>query len=200
MNTVASENAKRRIVVGVDFDEPGEHALLSGFQMAHDIEDAELHLVHVLKVSGELHDAKKIDKLSEDIDAAHEQLEAYALKALGAKDKASDGHGSTVSHIRLGDPVKAIHQVAVDIDADFIVVGTHARRGVEKLLLGSVAEELIKVAHLPVIVAHPKDFAGIKRSDKAEAARPGEDLHSGSSRPLHLLHHVSSATRISGLP
>jgi hypothetical protein len=58
-----------------------------------------------------------------------------------------------------------------------IVVGTHARRGVERFVLGSVAEALVRSGRCPVLVAVPKDYSHIRLSDRPEPGRPGEDLH-----------------------
>ena len=54
--------------------------------------------------------------------------------------------------MNIGNPAHAIAQLASDIAADIIVVGTHNRRGVERLLLGSVAEGTVRYAHCPVLV------------------------------------------------
>ncbi|MFI5309270.1 MAG: universal stress protein, partial [Polyangiales bacterium] len=105
----------------------------------------------------------------------------------------------TVFHVRLGDPAQAIHQVAVDVDADMIVVGTHGRKGMDKLMLGSVAEELMRIAHMPVVVARPKDLSGLKKTDKVEPPRPGVEVHSmGMTDRLHL-EFVPRTSHISGL-
>jgi hypothetical protein len=45
------------------------------------------------------------------------------------------------------------------------------------LILGSVAEELVRSARVPVLVARAKDFTGLTPSQRPEAARPGEDVH-----------------------
>ena len=79
-----------------------------------------------------------------------------------------------------------------------LVVGTHARRGVEKLLLGSVAEELVRIARLPVLIAHPKNLRDLARSDRPEPARPGEDLH-GSLTHRVRIELTPRTTHISGL-
>jgi hypothetical protein len=111
-----------------------------------------------------------------------------------------DGYSQQiVFHVRLGDPAEALHQVAVDVDADLIGVGTHARAGVERLLLGSVAEALIRRAHVPVLVAQPKDFSDLPRSERPDPARPGDDLTChGLSARLHL-EFLPRTTHIPGL-
>src|SRR4030095_12410676 len=101
-------------------------------------------------------------------------------------------------HIRLGDPATQIHQVAVDVDADWIVVGTHAPKGLEKLILGSVSEALIRTARLPVLVARPKDLHGIERTETIEPPRKGENLHKAGITTPEVLH-FEPRTHVSGL-
>lgn len=50
-----------------------------------------------------------------------------------------------------GDPAPEILHVADEVHADLIVLGTHGRRGLSRLLLGSVAEQVIRRARCPVI-------------------------------------------------
>jgi nucleotide-binding universal stress UspA family protein len=50
-----------------------------------------------------------------------------------------------------GDPVTAILRVAREVGADLIVMGTHGRRGLGRLLLGSVAELVVRRAACPVL-------------------------------------------------
>lgn len=50
-----------------------------------------------------------------------------------------------------GDPAPAIIKTAVDEGADLIVVGTHGRTGLSRMIMGSVAEEVVRKAHCPVI-------------------------------------------------
>lgn len=42
-------------------------------------------------------------------------------------------------------------------DADLIVIGSHGRHGIQRLLIGSVAEGVIRSAHLPVLIIHAQD-------------------------------------------
>ncbi len=55
----------------------------------------------------------------------------------------------------VGDPVDAIIDFAEAKDADLIIMGTHGSKGLEKILLGSVAERVLKGAHCPVVIMNP---------------------------------------------
>jgi nucleotide-binding universal stress UspA family protein len=61
-----------------------------------------------------------------------------------------------VHKLLVGDPAESIIQLAETEHADFIVMGTHGRRGLTRLLMGSVAEAVVRGATCPVItVKHP---------------------------------------------
>ncbi len=53
-------------------------------------------------------------------------------------------------------PAYQIAQLAADVEADLVVVGTHGRRGVSRFLLGSVAEMTTRLAPCPVLVVRSK--------------------------------------------
>jgi nucleotide-binding universal stress UspA family protein len=55
---------------------------------------------------------------------------------------------------RIGAPAETILDEATRRNASRIVIGTHGRSGVTHLLLGSVAERVVRLAHVPVIVVH----------------------------------------------
>jgi nucleotide-binding universal stress UspA family protein len=57
--------------------------------------------------------------------------------------------------LREGPIPEAILSVAEEIHADMIAMATHGRTGVKRWLLGSVADEVIHSAHVPVILVHP---------------------------------------------
>jgi nucleotide-binding universal stress UspA family protein len=54
--------------------------------------------------------------------------------------------------VRRGDPVREIVAAAGEIDADLIAMTTHGRSGLRRLLFGSVAEEVLRQAEIPVFL------------------------------------------------
>ncbi|MEO8800554.1 MAG: universal stress protein, partial [Polyangiaceae bacterium] len=62
-------------------------------------------------------------------------------------------------HLRTGKPVQQILQLATELDAGLIVVGTHKGPQLKALFVGSVAEKLIAVSPCPVLVAGPRPKA-----------------------------------------
>ena len=64
----------------------------------------------------------------------------------------------------LDTPAFEIAQLATDLEADLVIVGTHGRRALSRLVLGSVAEVAVRLAPCPVLVMRPK---AIERSTQA---------------------------------
>jgi nucleotide-binding universal stress UspA family protein len=54
--------------------------------------------------------------------------------------------------VGIGDPGQVITHLATELQADLIVIPSHGRTGVKRLLLGSVAERVVRLAHCPVLV------------------------------------------------
>ncbi len=61
----------------------------------------------------------------------------------------------TKSEVVLGDPSEAILNYMKEKEIDLIIMGTHGRKGLDRVLFGSVAERVIKTARIPVLVINP---------------------------------------------
>lgn len=196
---MTTENSENRIVVGVDLTETGDHALRQAMQLSRQMPGTELHVVYVLFTEPGLHDSKRLAELDRDINVVLERVREH-VAALGAPPSNGQPYEQEIIfHVRLGMAAEAIHQVAVDVDADMIVVGTHGRRGMEKLILGSVAQELVRSARVPVVVARPKDFGGLEKTPLPDVRRPEEDLRlHGAMRRVHVEFRPRTS-HISGL-
>ncbi len=57
--------------------------------------------------------------------------------------------------VATGDPVDKIVAIAEERNCDLIIISTHGAKGLEKILLGSVAERVLKRAHCPVLIMNP---------------------------------------------
>jgi len=160
------------IVVGIDFEADGEMGLAGAMALASDRDRAEVHLVFSDSAQAHANDPRGgqargeelLGKLEDAARTAHENLNAI----VGRKVKSI----TLVSHYRVGPPAKEVVQLAVDLDADLIVVGTHGRRGVSRLVMGSVASTVLKHARCPVFIVRPKDHQNIGEVPEIEAACP----------------------------
>ncbi len=87
--------------------------------------------------------------------------EAAALRVLQDELRVRNAAGTDAVPVevivRQGIPVDIVCRVARELKADLLVVGTHARKGIEQVLLGSVAERLVRTSPCPVLVVRPDD-------------------------------------------
>jgi nucleotide-binding universal stress UspA family protein len=137
-------NATQPVVVGIDFSGGSEAALVRAADLAERFH-APLHLLHAQGLAG-----PRPSSPEEAGDPEH-RVRAFAAEALGST-AAFDAVGPTVVVRRLEPAVDAIPDYASDVGAGLIVVGTHGRRGVRHLLMGSVAEGVVRHAPCPVLV------------------------------------------------
>ncbi|MEI8255207.1 MAG: universal stress protein [Deltaproteobacteria bacterium] len=159
------------IVVGVDFAETGHNALRAGVRSALMRPSAVIHVVWVVPNSEKSsRSIKVIARRSEALAEAPRRLRAY----LAEQAKAIEGLAGlkVIIHARLGSPAEAILQLCVDVGAELVVVGTHGYRGVKRVVLGSVAQDLVEIARCPVLVARPRDYKGLPLSAKPDPLCP----------------------------
>jgi nucleotide-binding universal stress UspA family protein len=195
----------RRIVVGVDFDVCGDDAIIEAVKLVLSGAATELHAVHVLDPSDVVDHPAVPALVTEEhvLEQAPAVLRAR-VEEIARSAGVSLPWSALFVHARIGKAVAALNQVAVDYDADLIIVGSHRRRGLDRLLLGSVAQALVREATCPVLVARPKDHSAWARSERPEPAyAPGEEparAQTPVDRPLHIsterTPEPSSAARI----
>jgi nucleotide-binding universal stress UspA family protein len=146
--------AIRSILVPVDYSEASQRALELALAL---VDTAEIMVVHAWDrpayVGEELvaHPDGSRRSLSELIrdNADREMTEFMANVTVPA--------GRVLKHQLInGEPVTAIVHEAAKKIYDIMVVGTHGRTGVTKLLLGSVTEKLIRLSPIPVLTVPPK--------------------------------------------
>jgi nucleotide-binding universal stress UspA family protein len=152
------------IVAGVEFDATADAVWDKAQTLLWSRPDAVLHVCHVIRndVAAELKSVKG------PFDSAFERLHTWVVEKAGAKDApiCLQIHLEVV----IGQPVNELVQAAVDVDADLILVGTHARGPVAKIVLGSVAEGVMKQAPCSVLVARPTDFSNRHKSPSISPA------------------------------
>jgi nucleotide-binding universal stress UspA family protein len=150
------------VVAGVDFSEASELAVQRAFEIASEQANGEVHLVHVVQTYGpqvayEMPvDASALAVLS--LNEARTHFRQYADQALARFSAANPGKrlARVVAHLRFDAIAEEVAQLAADVEADLVVVGTHGRKGLSRLLLGSSAEATVRLAPCPVLVARPK--------------------------------------------
>jgi len=146
------------IVVAVDYSEVSGLAFERALELAAATPGAEVHVVNVLSPY-ESRFAPEVSAAA--LTSAASELRAYVetqTAAFRAKHGSAAGEPvkRIVAHQRAYSPAQEIAQLAADLGADLVVIGTHGRRGVSRALLGSVAETTVRYAPCPVLVVRPK--------------------------------------------
>lgn len=138
--------AFKNIVVATDFSDISDRALATGADLANQL-GANLHIIHIVQIhpvnmpeSGNLN-VEELDALEEK--SASDNMEK-ALKGL------SDDLSVSTSLVK-GDPATQVNEMVKEKDADLIVMGTHGRTGLSRLIMGSVAESVLKNSTVPVL-------------------------------------------------
>lgn len=148
MNTSTRPEGDRPfvLVLGVDLAD----TVTSGFafeqaaRMVRRIPGSQLHVVYVVGAHATPDEAREALGL----------LELYVEeKASAIGDMAAQ---STGVHVRSGEPGHEIAQIASDVRADVVVVGTHRTMTLRALVVGSTAERVMALATCPVLIAGPR--------------------------------------------
>lgn len=137
--TEANPGALRAVDLAVDFAERYEASL----QILYIAEDSKETLAHIPE---------------ED---QRDELPPEGKEAIDTvKSAAQDTNVPVQTEVGIGKPEHSIPRHSNRVSADFIVMGTHGRTGVNRLLVGSVAEEVIRQVDVPVLVVPLDDEAG----------------------------------------
>ena len=134
---------KKTILVPVDFSEDSLVAVDTALDMAESA--ASVHIVHVLPDLSPLEPGE----LWETVD--NKSRSEHAEQALRDRMSAAK-YRDLQFEILFGDPGHRIAQRAEELDADLIIMPSHGRTGLAHLLIGSVAERVVRLAHCGVLV------------------------------------------------
>ena len=147
------------IVVGIDYSPASDLALERAFELAAARPLTEVHVVSVVNLYGAQAivggSAEPVGLNGVTLAEATSALERYVEQRRSSFQGPLDSVGVRC-HLRLDAPATEVAQIAADLEADLVVVGTHGRRGIARLLLGSVAEAVVRLAPCPVLVVRPK--------------------------------------------
>jgi nucleotide-binding universal stress UspA family protein len=212
------EQAERFVVVaGIDFSDTSRDALYRAFKLANREANSEVHVTWILSKSGP---GVAGEALAMPVDVPFEESATKLRDFVQAElESFASNHECHIQrtrvHLRLGAAAEEIAQLAADLDADLVVVGTHGRRGVRRFLLGSVAEGTVRLAHCPVLVVRPKDHAAgaapvpsiappcpdcVKAREASDGAQLWCEEHDHKHGPRHTYHGTEGHSRGSRPP
>ena len=161
LTTSKPSAAFRHILVATDFSEASRRALCDAQRLAAE-SNAQMSLIHVLQPD------RKYGALENPPELDLERISAEKrIKAL--VDELGPGQKIETTLVKHGPVADQVASVIREQAIDLLVIGTRGRGGLQKLALGSVAEELLRVAPCPVMTIGPKaDIA---------ANTPGHGFH-----------------------
>lgn len=146
----AKDKPFTRILFPTDFSDTARLALDRAVALTEDM-DAELYVLHVVDdslISTHVEEERKIilKELREHaLKEMHDQLPPELMENF-----------DTIGAVQRGAPAKKIAAYAEERHCDLIVMGTHGRTGIERALIGSIADKVIRGASCPVHLVRPK--------------------------------------------
>ena len=133
----------KTVVVPVDFSNESLAAVGTALDFASSPSD--VHVVHVIP---ELNLAEAGVIWQEIDDTARSQHAVEALR----KELSAEEYAQVQIDVEVGDPGHRVADFAKRVGADLIVMPSHGRTGLSHMLLGSVAERVVRLSHCPVLV------------------------------------------------
>lgn len=144
----------QRLLVATDLEPTTDGAVVLATYLAARFA-AELHLLHVHVVAGETHDEEQEQRETEALLREGRDRAADALKGTSGEGPPVTVHEHAVRGLSAAE---SIVEACGSLGCDLVAVGTHGRRGLRHLLVGSVAEELVRTASVPVLTVRPGTF------------------------------------------
>jgi nucleotide-binding universal stress UspA family protein len=143
----------KQILCPVDFDQNSAHALSEAAALALN-GGGKLLVLHVVQINplvyqGAAEGVAGGEMLEAQLEFARQQVEQM-LAEIPQKMK------RTVI-VEVGEPGERILDTERKFDADLVVMATHGRRGIKHLVLGSVAERIVRESSVPVLTIRPRN-------------------------------------------
>jgi nucleotide-binding universal stress UspA family protein len=139
----------KKILVPVDFSPASNEALTAAIELAKR-DGAELELVHVWEVPSYTYatlEYAATDLMGPVREAAKAQLDETLA---GVRKELPRVSGT----LKQGAPWQEVLGVIESSKPDLVIMGTHGRKGVRRMLLGSVAEKIVRTSPVPVLTMH----------------------------------------------
>jgi nucleotide-binding universal stress UspA family protein len=186
-------------MTALDFSPAGDLALTVALHAQVRAPDVTLHVVSVdpdLKFPKKFKHADEVQEFMRAEKRLALTMQYHVIAKLDEFERANGVRPTAVAlHPRFGDPAEEILDAAAALDVDVLFVGTKGLSSVERLLLGSVAEQVVRSAGCPVQVVRPKAHPDVQDPVQQieEPPEEGETLPS-LDRP-HRYHYVPRNVR-----
>ena len=140
------------ILIPIDFSENADRVLTDGIFVAEKF-GAKIHVVFAAQI---FQDYSEFFVMHVPNIQYEENIVASAEKRMEAFLEKSQGEDFKCTHkILSGDVAESILEYVEEEGIDMIVMGTHGYKGLDKILFGSVAEKVVKMAKCPVLTINP---------------------------------------------
>jgi nucleotide-binding universal stress UspA family protein len=179
-----------QVVVAYDFTPSSAQALARAIEVAARAPHHVLHIVAALDPHDRTLRAGPIKEVSyQTAETVQKLIADNVAKAFAGRETASEVQFFV--HARIGSPAAEILALAEEVGADLIFIGSHGKTGVERLMLGSVSERVVREAKCPVLVARPKTYADVDllpvvRYDHARAPHRAPHCYTYTNRQVLL--------------
>ena len=142
----------KRILVPVDGSVTANKALVAALQIARD-SGGRVRIIHVIEEMAYLTGYEQYGGYSGELISAMRETGNKVLNDAMAIAQAAGVEADNLLFDNFGERLgEVVANTAKQWDADLIVVGTHGRRGIGRMLLGSGAEQILRLAPVPVLV------------------------------------------------
>lgn len=133
----------KKIVVPIDFGEQSKAAVDAALEMVS--RPADIHVMHV---------APDLTVTAPEVvwQEITDENRRTSIESTFKKQFSDSKYDKLPFHVAFGDPGVQITEYAEEVGADVIVMPSHGRTGLRRLLLGSVAERVLRLAHCAVLV------------------------------------------------
>ena len=150
-----------QVVVAYEFSPSAEAALDRAVEVAC---RAPQHVLHVLAAIDSRHGMPiaPTNHVTYEYAEQIQRMVSERIKAMFA-DRPSASEVEFFVHARIGRPADEILKLAEEVGADLVFIGSNGRTGVERVVLGSVSERVVREARCPVLVARPKTYKDVPR-------------------------------------
>ncbi|MFC6824480.1 universal stress protein [Halopelagius fulvigenes] len=148
-----------RILVPTDGSETAEQAVEQAVDIASKY-GSTIHALYVIDVDATSYSlgTEQVDRIRQGHLDEMPEVKADADEATGyVADAATERGVSVEEHVTAGEPARAIRKFVEENDIDLVVMGSHGRSGLSRVVLGSVAEKVLRRTRLPVLVVDGAD-------------------------------------------
>jgi nucleotide-binding universal stress UspA family protein len=149
----------KKILIGIDESPFADHAAAYGFVLAEKL-NADVGLIHIIEpivaptpITADYAIGMPFDNTSETMLPEMMHIQDEQSRGMIAQTIKKYGGDTLITvFTEYGDTADGIIECSKKFNADMIVIGTHSRTGIDRFLMGSVAEHVVRHSEIPVLV------------------------------------------------